>query len=183
MKILCCCLLFLVNTFSYQPVKAQHCRWDALAVMVFSVNTQSEDTESLDTLKFTLLDSLGNPSKISYYFEGKEKTMQLAVFRNEYNVTCNVRGIPDPHNVRCFWFAKNNYVLVASPYAFEKGNLFITIEDKGWPGKGAHFEKYTFSPDPDLAFPLCSRYSHWESGPKSGFVEDFKPMKITLSKK
>jgi hypothetical protein len=69
-------------------------------------------------------------------------------------------------------------VLVAPPYAFKTGNLFIAIENSE-----GHFEKYMFSPDPNLAFPLCSRYSHWESGPKSGFVEDFKPMNILLTKK
>jgi hypothetical protein len=178
MKILWCSLFFFITTLSFQPVRAQHCKWDALGVMVFRVHTQPDLTDSLDNLMFTLVDSLGNPSKISYYFKGEKKTVQLSVFKNEYKDACKVKSISDPHNVRCFWFANNNYVLVAPPYAFKTGNLFITIENKE-----SHFEKYKFSPDPNLAFPLCSRYSHWESGPESGFVEDFKTMNILLTKK
>jgi hypothetical protein len=163
-------------------LQAQHCRWDALDIIVFSVVAHPDDSLSINNLKFFISDSINKPYNISYYINGKEISKPLIAFQNRYDLNCNVKKIHDPHDVRSYWFAKNNYVLVAASVNFKKGNLFITIEDVDGESNGGNFEKYTFSPEPNWSFPLCSRYSFWESGSGSGFVEDYRPVKIVLKK-
>lgn len=164
-------------------LKAQHCRWDGTDVMVIAIKSNANDTISINYLKVMVTDSSGNPLLTNYFINGTEKTNKLGVFQNKIDPNFNVKKVHDLYDVRCFWFAKNNYVLVSSFVELRKRNMLITIEDIDGAANSGSFEKYTFCPDPDYTFPLCSKFSFWESGSEYGFVENFKMVDIILKKK
>lgn len=163
-------------------LKAQHCRWDGTDVMVFAIKSNVDDTLSINNLKVTVTDSLGNPLFANYLIDGNKKTIQLTVFQNRIEPDFNVKKIHDPYDVRCFWFAKNNYVLVSSFVELRNKNMQIIIEDIDGKENGGTFAKYSFSPDLKMTYPLCSRFSFWESGPGMGFSDNYKPVIIVLKK-
>lgn len=176
--------VFVVFVFAAKNhLSAQHCRWDAAEILVFEIKANNSDTVSLDGLKVTITDSAGNPIFYPYFFRGEEIRNPFHVFQNQIDSACNTRKVERTIDVRCFWFAKNNYVALGNWYVFALPQMQVHIEDVDGEKNGGFFENKTVPLDTSFVFPLCHRYSKWESAVGREFVKDYRPMPIVLDKR
>ncbi len=164
-------------------VNAQHCRWDATGIVVFEIKANASDTFGIDSLRISIVDSSGNPIYYPYFYDGKEIKKQLIIFQNEPDAGCNTHKMPRTTDVRCFWFARKNYVAIGSFHVFLLPGNQLIIEDIDGIRNGGEFKKCLVSPDTSCIFPLCHRNSTWEENVGKAFVEDYKPMRIVMMKR
>jgi hypothetical protein len=177
--------IFLVTAISFQFIliaNAQHCPWDGADIMVICIKASPSDTVSINNLKVTVTDSTGNPCFYPYFFNGKEDSVRMIAFQNVIDPDCIPNRIPKTKDIRCYWFAKSNYVIASACYMFGVKGIQIIIEDIDGDANGGFFEKKVVPLDKQFAYHLCTNYSNWNYGPKGGFVDNFRTFDIILRK-
>lgn len=174
--------LLILQFNCIKSLKAQHCKWDGSEILVFSIRADESDTLSINNLKVTVVDSAGTSYFYPYTYQGKTISVQVIPFQNVIDPLCEVKKIHRTIDVRSFWFAKSNYVLVGPLFEFGMKGLCLVIEDIDGMENGGRFEKRIIRLNQKKGFPLCSNFSHWESGSKMGFVKEYKPIDVILKR-
>jgi hypothetical protein len=159
---------------------AQHCPFDGSRIMVIEIKANQTEPNSIDNLKLMVTDSLGNSVIAQYYLRSEKLSVTLKPFQNSC-LEGYTASKYNPVENRCYWFALNNYVLVAPWPVFEE-KLFLVIEDIDGDKNGGFFKGQTISINQDFAFPLCTKYSNWNYGPNAGFVSNYKPYVVVLER-
>ncbi len=171
-------IIVSLTLLSQMVLKAQHCQFDLVRVIVLSVYADS-DTNIVPNLKITLLDSLGNT--IFTNWDSKADVDTLKFWRNVKGGGKDKVENRNPWwNPNTYWFANNNYLIVGGEWLLKQSRK-IKIEDGE--DNGGYFETKTVDLAETDLYPLCTGRSHWTKGEKYGFVEGFKPIEVRLKKK
>lgn len=169
--------VLMINT----SLKSQHCPFDGAYIIVLHVHAEN-DMEVIPNLKISLVDSSGN-AVISLVLVSGVRVADTLIFwqnpeKTKYKYLADNINPTGPWTLR-FWFAENNYVLVTSRiHAGDK----IKIEDIDMEDNGGLFASTTMDLSRDYIYPLCTNNNHWDKGEDHGFVKNYAPILIKLTK-
>ena len=143
-------LLVLVLGCTGGVVRAQHCGYDFMGIMVVQITADSASSQTIKNLKVALL-----------------WDQDSAFWEN---------GTPYKGK---YWFAEQNYVHTCR-YDLKSENYMVKIEDVDGEANGGKFKTQTVPLKKNSVYPLCTNFSDWTLGEKGGFVKGYAPMRVVL---